>query len=549
MKLAAVTAAITLVAAGCAESERGDGSSGEGQDTFIFGAAGAPDVFDPFYATDGETFRPARQIFETLITHEPGTANLAPGLAESWESNEDGTQWTFHLRDGVTFHDGTEFNAEAVCFNFDRWYNQPTAAGQAQAVYYADVFGGFAQNQGDYGESNYVSCEATDELTAVITLREFNGSFPAAFSLTSLSISSPTALQQYDADNVRQEGEAFIYPEYATSHPVGTGPYRFVEYDEAEGVIRLEAYEDYWGEPARTRNLIFQIIPDEAQRRQALDAGQIHGYDFPSPADYASLEEAGYNLMVREPFNILYLGINQAGNPALTDLRVRQAIAHAINREELVRTRLPEGAEVATQFIPDTVVGYADDVQTYEYDPDRARQLLAEAGYPNLTLRFHVPTEVTRPYMPNPQEIFETIAADLQEVGITIEQVSLPWNGGYIDAIRQTPDHDLHLLGWTGDFNDPVNFVGTFFGRPSNEFGINDANSAEMFAAIAAANSIVDAEEKEAAWQQVNRDLLSQWLPAIPISHSPPAIVVASNVSGLVPSPLTQEEFSTVVVE
>ncbi len=113
----------------------------------VFGAPGAPDNFDPIFAQDGETFRPARQMYDTLITYKPGTSELAPGLATEWTPNADGTEWTFTLREGVTFHDGTPFNAEAVCFNFDRWYNLPNAAAQSQAIYYGDVFEGFANNQ------------------------------------------------------------------------------------------------------------------------------------------------------------------------------------------------------------------------------------------------------------------------------------------------------------------------------------------------------------------------------------------------------------------
>ncbi|MGH3743035.1 MAG: ABC transporter substrate-binding protein, partial [Micromonosporaceae bacterium] len=467
-----------------------------------------------------------------------------PELAESWESTPDGKEWTFKLREGVKFHDGTDFNAEAVCFNYDRWHNLKGEAAQAQALYYLDTFGGFAKNTSpDFGESPYLGCEATDEHTAVIKLKQYAGKFPAAFSLTSLSISSPTALKKYDADNVVQEGESFNYPEYATKHPTGTGPYQFVKYDEANSTITLKRFDDYWGEKAKIKNLIFKVIPDENARKQELRAGEIDGYDYPSPADYQSLKDDGFNVEVRDAFNIMYLGINQLGDPKLKDLRVRKAIAYATNREQLVKTKLPTGAQVAKEFIPDTVLGYADDVEEYPYDLDKAKALLKEAGAENLKLKFYYPTEVTRPYMPNPKEIFQVIADDLEKAGITIEPVAKPWTD-YLDATSQTSKHDLHLLGWTGDYNDPINFIGTWFARPGKAFGTNGMT--DMFDAVADADSQVDEADKKAAWEEVNRKIMADWLPGVPISHSPPALVVAPDVKGLVVSPLTAEEFASV---
>jgi peptide/nickel transport system substrate-binding protein len=538
----AVTVAVSLAA--CAQSQRAGGASGGADETLVFGVPGAPDNFDPTFAQDGETFRPARQMYETLVTHEPGTAELAPGLALSWTPNADFTEWTFKLREGVKFHDGTAFDAAAVCFNFDRWLNLPSAAAQAQAVYYSDIFEGFAHNQGSgTGKPVYNSCSAPDPATAVIKLNKAKGAFPAAFGLTALSISSPTALKQYDADRIEQSGEAFTYSPYATEHPTGTGPFKFESYDRTKNTITLVRNDDYWGEKAKVGKLIFKIIPDENARKQELQAGSIDGYDYPSPADWGALEAAGFTVLKRPVFNILYLGINQKNNPALRDLRVRQALAHAIDRESLVRNQLPEGAQVATQFMPDTVDGYADDVQSITYDLDLARRLLAEAGHPNLTVNFYYPTEVSRPYMPNPTNIFTAVAENLRQVGVTVNPVPQPWNGGYVDSVTVNGVHDLHLLGWTGDYNDAGAFIATFFGRSKPEFGITDQ---ALLQEVATAEGTVDPAQHVAAYQQVSRDLMTKYLPAVPLSSSPPALVTSKDVSGLVPSPLTDERFYTV---
>jgi peptide/nickel transport system substrate-binding protein len=525
----------------CVQSKRTEGA---GKDTFVFAAAGAPKNFDPIFNDDGESFRPIRQMYDTLIAHKPGTAELAPGLAERWTSSKDGKAITFSLRKGVRFHDGTPFDAAAVCFNLDRWYGMKGAAAQSQMIYYGDVFEGFARNEGDTGGAPvYKSCEARDPSTAVLTLNRYKGAFPAAMTLTAFSMSSPTALRKYDADRVTQSGDSFSYSEYANAHPTGTGPYKFSKFDRSANTVELVRNEDYWGQKAKIQRLIFRVVADENARKQELRAGTIDGYDLPSPADYASLRRDGFNLQVRPAFNILYLGINGKNNPKLRDLRVRQAIAYAVNREELVKTKLPEGAKVATQFMPGIVAGYAPDLKPYPYDPAKARTLLKAAGAEGMRLKFYYPTEVTRPYMPNPKDLFTVITADLTAVGFVVEPVARPWNGGYKDDVQKLGKQDLHLLGWTGDYNDAGNFVGTFFGRPKPEFGFDDA---ALFREISAADAVPDPAGHAAAYQQVNRDIMTKFLPAVPLSHSPPAIVTRPGITGLVPSPLTDERFYTV---
>ncbi|QYN36104.1 ABC transporter substrate-binding protein [Pseudonocardia sp. DSM 110487] len=549
---ACVAGALAITLAACAESQRDPGTeqggAGTTGGTMVFGAAGAPRSFDPLFAQDGETFRVSRQIYDTLITYKHGTSELTPGLATAWTPSADGTEWTFTLREGVTFHDGTPFNAEAVCFNFNRWFNLPSAAAQSQAIYYYELFGGYANNlTDDTTDPVYNSCQAPNPTTAVVKLNRAKGAFPAAFGLTSLSISSPAALQQYNGDEVTQSGESFAYSAYATEHPTGTGPFRFESYDRTNQTITLVRNDQYWGEPAKLDRLIFRVIPDENARKQELQAGTIDGFDYPSSADWPSLKEAGFQVLVRPVFNILYLGINQK-NPALQDVRVRQAIAHALDRESMVRNQLPEGAVVATQFVPDTVSGYNPDIAPIPYDPERARALLAEAGQSNLTLNFYYPTEVSRPYMPNPTNIFTALAENLRQVGITVNPVARPWNGGYLDDVQVNGVQDLHLLGWTGDYNDAGNFIEGFFGSPGPEFGLTLPKDAAIVDSIAKADATVGEEAHAAAYRDANRIIMEQ-LPGVPLSSSPPGIVVRQGVNGLIPSPLTDERFLTVSVD
>ena len=559
--LAASAAALTaLTMSACASSDREEGSGGEGGGeaasggTFVFGAAGDPTMFDPAFATDGESFRVTRQIYEGLLTNEPGTADLAPGLAEDYEVSEDGLTYTFALREGVTFHDGTDFDAEAVCFNFERWYNfEGLAASPAASEYWQNNFGGFASTPDV--PSLYAGCEATDEATAVITLTKTTSRFPAVLALPSFAMQSPAALEQYAADELGGNGDALTYTEYGLEHPTGTGPFRFDSWDQGNSEVTIVANPDYWGEAPGVDEIVFRSIADGNTRRQELQAGSIDGYDLVAPADYQTLEDGGFQVLPRDPFNILYLGMNGGGiegttpNPALQDIRVRQAVAHAIDRDTIVRSLLPEGAEAAIEFVPPAVDGWTEDVTTYDYDPARSQQLLAEAGAAGTTLRFYYPTDVSRPYLPDPAAMYEVISKNLTDAGFTIEPVSLPWNPDYLDAV-QAGQADLHLLGWTGDYNDAYNFIGTFFadaggGKMKAEFG--GWSAPEIFSTLAAGDGEPDIEARGPLYEQANTAIM-EFLPAVPISHAPNALVVAEGVEGLIPSPLSAEDFSTVTI-
>ena len=544
----ATTLALTLTA--CAQSDRDSGSgstasTGDTKDTITFGAAGAPELFDPFYATDGETFRVTRQMMEGLVGIKPGTADIEPELATSWEASPDGKEWTFKLREGVKFWDGEAFNAEAVCYNMERMFDQNEVAAGGPAGYWADVMGAF---KSDAANALYQSCSASDATTAVIKISRPTSKFPTALSLDSFSMQSPKALKAGDANNVTKQGEGFGYPAYA-KNPVGTGPYKLEKFDEANKTVTLVRNEDYWGEKAKTAKVVFKIIPDESTRRQELEAGSIDGYDLPNPADWKGLKDSGNQVLVRPAFNILYLGLNPQKNPKLKDLKVRQALYHALNRDQMVKSQLPEGAQVATQFLPDTVAGYNKSLQPYAYDPEKAKSLLKEAGAEGMTLLFAYPSEVSRPYMPNPQKIYEALRKDLEAVGIKVQVNTKPWNGGYLDTV-DNGGYDAWLLGWTGDYNSPDNFIGTFFGNlKANDFHTSATSyGAQLSKDLEAADAIVDEAERAAAYEKLNQTIMEENLPGLAISHSPPALVVSGKVKGLVASPLTAETFSAVTV-
>ncbi|GAA2267335.1 ABC transporter substrate-binding protein [Streptomyces atrovirens] len=542
----AITAAVAvgLIATGCSSERDADNESGGGKkDTFVFAGAGDPGSLDPALASDGETFRVTRQAFEALLEHESGGTKLVGGLAETWSSNDEGTVWTFNLRKNVKFHDGEAFNAAAVCANYDHWFNW-TGTYQSSAVsyYWQTIMGGFAKNEDkETPKANYKSCTAKDENTAVIEVNEPSANLPGGFSLQALAIHSPKAIKEYEKEEATAKGDAITYPKYSqeAGTVAGTGPYKITKWNKGNKEVTLERFDDYWGEKAKIKNLVFRTIDTEEGRRQALQAGDIDGYDLVAPADVKTLEDEGFVVPTRGVFNLFYVGMSQEANKALKKKEVRQAIAQAIDKENLVKTQLPEGGKVADQFMPDTIAGYSKNVKKYPYDTAAAKNLLKKAGEEKLKVEFCYPTEVTRPYMPAPQDLFELMKADLEKAGITVTPKAMKWAPDYIDA-TEAGSCDLHMLGWTGDFNDGYNFIGTWFAGYDKQWGFKDK---KVFDAVNAGSKMGKAEERTAAYEKAN-EVIMDYLPGVPISSSPPAIAFAKNVNPPNVSPLTQEVFA-----
>jgi peptide/nickel transport system substrate-binding protein len=541
----AVLAAAVLVCMSvtACQSKRDDTATSTKKDKLVFGVAGDAKVLDPALASDGESFRVARQMFEGLVRPEEGGTKIVPGLAESWSPDASGLVWTFKLKNGVKFHDGTDFNADAVCANFNRWFNwSGLMQGEDISYYWQAIFGGFAQNESKtLGGSLFKSCTVKDPATVEIAVNSVTSKFPAALALPAFSMSSPKALKDFDADKVGGTPDNITYPAYAQEHPVGTGPYKFVKWDHTAKTVELVRNDDYYGNKAKIKTLIFQTITDLTARKQALRNGQIQGYDLVAPADVKPLKDEGFKVLTRPAFNVLYLAINQANNPALKDVRVRQAIAYAINRQAIVDSKYPQGSTVALEFQPPGLDGYNDGVTKYDYSVDKAKQLLQQAGAANLTLSFYYPTEVTRPYMPAPKDIFELISANLQAVGIKVTPVALKWSPDYLNAVQVGTKHDLHLLGWTGDYADAYNFIGTFFDHQKAEWGFNNA---PLFADFKAADAEPDQAKRIEMYKALNAKVM-EFLPGVPIAHGPPSLVMGKDVDGVKASPLTDERYST----
>lgn len=535
--MAAMVVAVAILATACGappqsagEGGAGGGDGGQPADTLVWGRGGDSVSLDPANVTDGESLKVTHQIFDTLVEFKEGSTEVEPWLATDWEVSDDGKVWTFQLRQGVTFHDGTPFNAEAVVFNFERWMNtdNPHRHEGENFEYYAYMFGGFDE------QSIIAKVEAVDEYTVRFTLREPLASFLQNLAMPCFAIASPEAIKKYGADFGR--------------HPVGTGPYRFVEWI-PDQQITLEAYDQWWGEPKpKVRRIVYRAIKDNSARLAELMAGTIDVMEDPNPADLATVDTSQFEILYREANNVGYLALNNDKEP-FDDVRVRRAIAHAINKQEIVEAFWGELGQVAKNPLPPAMWGYNDAIQDYAYDPEKAKQLLAEAGYPEgfETELWTMP--VPRPYMPEPQKIAEAIQQDLAAVGIRAEIVTHEWDV-YLEKTGNG-EHPMALLGWIGDNGDPDNFLYVLLdkdnARTPGAGNISFYRSEEVHRLLIRAQRTPEQSVREQLYKEA-QEIIHRDVPMIPLAHARSPIIVRKGVEGLVPSPLGSEKLHKVSV-
>jgi peptide/nickel transport system substrate-binding protein len=524
-------------------------------DTFVFASSADPVVLDPPLTSDGESSRVQLQIFETLVTFKPGTTQLVPGLAKSWKNSGGGKTWTFKLRQGVKFTDGTPFSAGTVCANFNRWYNFKGAqASDSASYYYNVVFSGFKNPGAGYpGKSKalYKSCTTRGKYTAIIKLKRVFGPFIGALTLTPFAMQSPTAMKKYGADKGKLTSDGVYQPLGKYGVPggvaVGTGPYKLDDWKVGDR-LTLVRNDQYWGKKAILRRIIFRPIADNAARLQALQTGEIQGYDNVEPQDVATIKK-NKNLKVldRPSFNVGYVTINEAVKP-FDKLAVRKAVAYGLNKDQVVRSFYAGRAVVGKEFQPPSVMGYSNSVPTYPYNPDKAKQLLQQAGVTlPLKVEFWWPSDVSRPYMPNPKNNFEAFAAGLEKAGFQVDAHSAPWRPDYLGKTAAGTAGALNLLGWTGDYADPESFLGGIL-RSDKQFGLEENPlGTKLYHDLDQALTILDAKKRAAAYQKINNFIMANVI-GVPYVHSLPALAFTKNVKGYKPSPTLNDEFSIVSV-
>lgn len=529
MLLLVLTAALAFATGGQQEPEaESEGTMSDGPQmggVLVFARSGDSVGLDPGRETDGESFYGSTQIFDTLVEFKPGTTEVQPALAESWDVSADGLEFTFYLRSGVKFHDGTPFNADAAKFSFDRQLLE-------DHPYYDHgpwkYFGGMGM--GDIIDEIVV----LDDLTVRFILAKPEAPFIANMAMDFASIVSPTAVALYDEE----------FP----SNPVGTGPFKLVSWTKDDSIV-LEANHDYWGEGPYLDRLILRVIPDATARYLALKAGEVDLIDFPSAEDLELMAaDPNIELIQQAGLNVGYIAMNVDKEP-FGDVRIRQAMNYAINREEIIEAVYGSAGQVAKNPIPPTIWSYNDDIEGYPYDPDKARELLAEAGYPDGFSTDLWAMPVARPYNPNARRVAEIVQAQLADIGVEIEIVSYDW-GTYLDK-TDSGEHSMAMLGWTGDNGDPDNFIYLLLSADSAvppAMNISFWKNEEFTRLTREAKAVYDQDVRAELYKQA-QVIFHEEAPWVPIAHSVVTVPVRTNVHGFVIYPTGKRVFQRVWID
>ncbi len=523
IRIARHTLAVSVIAGGAIGAQAAT--------TFIYCSEGSPEGFDPGRYTSGTTFNASSQaIFNRIVEFEIGGTRVVPALAERWAISPDGLVYTFQLRRGVKFHatdyfkPTRELNADDVIFTLDRMINKENAFQKAVPASFE-----YASDMGL--DTNIAKLEKPDAMTVKITLKTVDAAFLADLAMDFASIHSA----EY-AEALLKAGKGAEL----NVKPIGTGPFVFKRY-EKDAQIRYAAFEGYWAGKAKIDNLVFAITVDSAVRAQKLKAGECHMSAYPKPAEVEVLKkEPKLKLLSQNGLNVGYLALNVKHKP-FESLQVRQAINMAINKKSLVEAVYQGAGAVAVNPIPPTMWSYNKAVKDYEYNPEKARALLAEAGFPNgfETKLWALP--VQRPYNPNGQQAAELIQADLAKVGIKAQIVKYEW-AEYLKRAK-AGEADIGMFGWTGDNGDPDNFMATLLSCAA----VGGSNygqwcNAEYDTLINKAKQTSNLAERTKLYEQA-QVVFKREAPWVPMAHSLVYQPMQRNVEGYKMSPFGSVQF------
>ena len=397
------------------------------------GAAPSTATFRAAIGVDPDTLEPAGQttttvqnivdyVVEPLAVLQPD-GKVAPGLAEKWEQSPDGKTYTFTLRKGVKFHDGSDLDAETVKLSLERILNPQ------MKVAVRDPF----------TRERVEAVTVVDPGTVRIQLKDAFGPFISKMAGTEMAIVSKAHAQQF--------------PDSYNEEPIGTGPYKLKERRKGESVT-LERNEAYWGRQPYYGTVQFRIVPEAATRESLLLANQVEMIILPPISDIPALQRNNnVKVLLAESNRTIFVAMDLTlpGGTPLADKRVRQALNYAVDKEGIIKSVLFGAATAMDAPMSPSLFGYTK-VGTYAYDPNKARQLLAEAGQPSLSLKFIHPTGR---YVQDAQAA-QAIAGNLRDVGVTAELATSDWPT-YLASVNVPEDKGtahMHLLGWAPGFLD-----------------------------------------------------------------------------------------------
>jgi peptide/nickel transport system substrate-binding protein len=438
----------------------------------------------------------------------------------------------------VKFHDGTPWNAAAACYNFNRWYNWTGPFQDPSATfYYQATYGGFRHNEvANLSAPLFRSCAAHGKYRIVVRLSRPSGVFFPSLVISSFAMQSPTAMKKYGADQATLTGGTFKPTgTYAFQHPTGTGPFKFSSWTIGQKV-ELVKNTKYWGVKPKVDKIVIRPIADNEARFQALKTGEINAFDLAPPQDLGSLSgDSRLKAIKRPAFNVAYVTIHQGPGSPMNDLKVRQAVAYGLDRATVVKQFYYGTGKVANEFQPPSLFGWTNKVAKYPYSPTKAKELLNSSScHVPCKIDFWYPTAVSRPYMPDPKRNFEAFQASLNNSGFDVTAHSAPWRPTYVPKVNEGSAGDLNLIGWSGDYGDPDNFLGTFFRNYNPQFGFhNPAIEGILNRALNEPNF----KKRVALYQKANQ-LIMKYLPGVPYAHATVAMGAERRISKLIATPV-----------
>lgn len=499
--------------------------------TFTYCLESSPAALNPQIATDGATLDVGQAVYNRLIDFEKGTTNLIPSLAERWEISEDGKTYTFFLRQNVKFHSNKDFtpsrpfNADDVLFSINRQLDPNNPYHKISGGNYEFFLGMDMQNIIE-------KVEKLDDYTVKISLKQPNAPF-----LANLAMDFAAMFSAEYADKMLAAGT----PEKIDLEPIGTGPFQFYSYQK-DANVRFTAFDDYWQGKAKLDRLVFSITPDASVRLAKLEKNECQAMPYPNPADIGSLKNnENVQLLEKSGMNIGYITFNLRKAP-FDNQKVRQALNYAVNKDEIL-TSVYQGSGIkAKNPMPSTIWGYNDDVADYDYNPEKAKALLKEAGFENGFETEIWAMPVSRPYNPNARRMAEMVQEDWRKIGVEAKIVSYEW-GEYLKRMA-AGEHTTGMMGWTGDNGDPDNFLNTLLSCNAVEQGSNYSGfcNKEYDQLVTEAAQISD-QSKRAELYKKAQIIVKEQAAWLPIAHSTVYFPVRKEVKGYVVSPFMAHNF------
>ena len=422
-------------------------------DTLVVCSEASPDSLNATLSDANTSFDVSEQIGDRLVEMEMGGSKVVPGLAESWTISPDGLRYTFKLRHGVKFQSSDRFkptremNADDVVFSFGRVLDKASPFNR--------VSGGAYPMWNDFPVLKSVT--KIDDDTVALDLNA-----PSASILSALTVQPFSIWPAEYASAMLKAGT----PEAVDNAPLGTGPFQLVQYQK-DSLIRFRAFHDFWGEKggmperaAKVDQLVFNITREAAVRFAKLKANECQVARYPSPADLPAMRATPGVVVPEAPIAALSTLAMRVDKKPFDDIRVRQALAEAINLDDILKAVFQGSGSSTASFVPSALWGNNADLKPRPYNPEHAKQLLAEAGYPNgfSTDLWAIP--VVRAYMPDGRRAAELIQADWAKIGVQAKIVSFEW-GEYLRR-RRAGEATVAMTGGTWDYPDPAELVAWF---------------------------------------------------------------------------------------